>query len=262
MKKSAFISDIIFAFLVIFLPAVCLFRYWRFPLAAAAALAALTGAFASLLTYFFLRRKREKLCLKKQDEETRDKLLLHLALQGKEENVKYFAEFFSAHDAEGGKTEAPVDVKTNGRKEVSRLETEDILFFPLFSVRPVDGDAVAAVLRVKSEKRKYLLCGELAPEAEKLCARFDIRAITGNEVYCILKKGEALPEHYLGEDTSAPKKKKRLRAWFAKSNSRRFLLGGTLILLTSLITPFPLYYIILGSALVLSAVFVRIFGYR
>ena len=66
----------------------------------------------------------------------------------------------------------------------------------------------------------------------------------------------------MGEDTSAPKKKKRLRAWFAKSNSRRFLLGGTLILLTSLITPFPLYYIILGSALVLSAVFVRIFGYR
>ena len=61
---------------------------------------------------------------------------------------------------------------------------------------------------------------------------------------------------------AAPKKKKRLRAWFAKSNSRRFLLGGTLILLTSLITPFPLYYIILGSALVLSAVFVRIFGYR
>lgn len=155
-----------------------------------------------------------------------------------------------------------MDVKTNGKKEISRLETEDILFFPLFSVRPVDGDAVAAVLRVKSEKRKYLLCGELAPEAEKLCARFDIRAITGNEVYCILKKGEALPEHYLGEDTSVPKKKKRLRAWFAKSNSRRFLLGGTLILLTSLITPFPLYYIILGSALVLSAVFVRIFGYR
>ena len=30
------------------------------------------------------------------------------------------------------------------------------------------GDAVAAVLPVKSEKRKHLLCGELAPEAEKL----------------------------------------------------------------------------------------------
>ena len=182
MKKSAFISDIVFAFLVIFLPAVCLFRYWRFPLAAAAALAALTGAFASLLTYFFLRRKREKLCLKKQDEETRDKLLLHLALQGKEDNVKYFADFFSAHDAEGGKTEAPVDVKTNGRKEVSRLETEDILFFPLFSVRPVDGDAVAAVLRVKSEKRKYLLCGELARAStfgqspETRCIAFSKRA--------------------------------------------------------------------------------------
>lgn len=261
MKKSAFISDIIFAFLVVFLPAVCLFRYWRFPLAASVALAALTGALASLLTYLFLRRKRERLCLKKQDEETRDKLLLHLALQGKEANLKYFSEFFETHDAEGGES-TPVNVRVNGRKDFSRLETEEALFFPLFSVRPVDGDAVAAILRVKSEKRKYLLCAELAAEAEKLCARFDIRAITGNEVYLILKKGAFLPEHYRGEETSAPKKKKRLRAWFAKSNSRRFLLGGTLILLTSLITPFPLYYILLGSALVLSAVFVRIFGYR
>ena len=107
MKKSAFISDIVFAFLVIFLPAVCLFRYWRFPLAAAAALAALTGAFASLLTYFFLRRKREKLCLKKQDEETRDKLLLHLALQGKEDNVKYFADFFPRTTRKAGKRRRP-----------------------------------------------------------------------------------------------------------------------------------------------------------
>ena len=88
-----------------------------------------------------------------------------------------------------------------------------------------------------------------------------IQFIKGNDVYRMLKKGSALPEHYLGED-ALPKKKKKRELWFAKSNSRRFLFGGTLILLTSLITPFPYYYLLSGSLLIISAVFVRIFGYR
>ena len=78
----------------------------------------------------------------------------------------------------------------------------------------------------------------------------------------MLKKENFLPSHNLCEHASTPQNKKRLHLYFAKSNSRRFLLGGVLILLTSLITPFPLYYLIFGSALVLSSIFVRIFGYR
>ena len=43
MKKSAFISDILFSFAVTFLPALCLLRYLRLPLSASLLFAAVAG---------------------------------------------------------------------------------------------------------------------------------------------------------------------------------------------------------------------------
>ncbi len=270
MKKSAFISDIIFAFAVVFLPVLCFFRYLRLPLVASLLFAAAAGILAAVPVWFFLDRKRDRLCLKKQDEEEKNKLLLHLALSTGKQNAEYFRNFFlSRAEKEAEEKEEP---EKKERKEflcktkicggLYAVETEDKLYFPLFTVRPADGDSAAVIVRAKSDKQKCLLCGELAPETEKLCAGFGVETTTGNEIYRMLKKEDFLPEHYLCENASAPKKKKRLRVYFAKSNSRHFLWGGVLILLTSLITPFPLYYLIFGSVLILSSIFVRIFGYR
>ena len=269
MKKSAFISDILFSFAVTFLPALCLLRYLRLPLSASLLFAAVAGLLVSLPVWFFLDKKREKLCLKKQDEEAKEKLLLHLALSTQKQNAEYFAGYFSSkakREAEKASSEeAPVraePVKVRTCAGFYAIETAEELCFPLFTVRPANGDEAAAIVRAKSDKQKRLLCGELSPEAEKLCAGFGIETTTAADAYLMLKKENFLPEHDLCEDAFTPQKKKRLHLYFAKSNSRRFLLGGVLILLTSLITPFPLYYLIFGSALVLSSIFVRIFGYR
>lgn len=94
-----------------------------------------------------------------------------------------------------------------------------------------------------------------------LCDTLHIRVWTGKEVYNLIKEADALPKQYLGEPTPQNKRQIRLRLCFAKRNSRRFLVGGCLILLTSLLTPFPYYYLIFGSILLLVAILVRIFGY-
>lgn len=261
MKKSAFISDVIFAFGAAFLPALCLLRYKRFPLWAALALSAIAGAFAAFAVFAFLRKKREKLCLEKRDEEMKEKLLLHLTLQGETKNLDYFSRFFEGHGEDGSPAPSPKAVRLGKRRGASFVKTEDGDFYPLFSLCPLDADRVAPLLCGEKDAAKYLLCGELSPEAEKLCARFDVRVMKGADVYRMLKKGDALPKTYLGGDLPQ-RKKKRVTVWFAKANSRRFLLGGALILLTSLLTPFPFYYLVSGSILILSAVFVRIFGYR
>ena len=171
------------------------------------------------------------------------------------QNAEFFRRFFAEKEENG-------ETKTRTAAGLNAVETAEILYFPLFTVRPADGDEAAAVVRAKTEKQKCILCGQLSPEAEKLCSRLNIQTKVAIDVYAMLKEGNALPEHYLCEEAFAKKKKKRLKLYFAKSNSRHFLLGGILILLTSLITPFPLYYLIFGSALILSSVFVRIFGYR
>lgn len=247
MKKSAFISDLLFAFGVVFLPALCLLRYRRLPLWAAFTLAAMLGVLSALTVFLYLRQKREKLCLEKQDRETKEKLLLHLALQSPDKILEDFSKFFSSHDETGAPKDSPEgaagdksesapkntvrSAAAQKRKNASCVRTEQEVFFRLFFPAEYGDDPVG------------------------------VHVIKGNDVYRMLKKGSALPEHYFGED-ALPKKKKKRELWFAKSNSRRFLFGGTLILLTSLITPFPYYYLLSGSLLIISAVFVRIFGYR
>ena len=68
------------------------------------------------------------------------------------------------------------------------IETAEELCFPLFTVRPANGDEAAAIVRAKSDKQKRLLCGELSPEAEKLCAGFGIETTTAADAYLMLKK--------------------------------------------------------------------------
>ena len=260
MKKSAFISDLLFAFGAAFLPALCFLRFWRFPLAAALFLSAVIGLFAAGAVFFVLRRKREKFCLAKKDEEEKEKLLFHLSLQSEEKVAGGFAKFFSSHDEEGKERETPCAARVRKTRGKAFVETESEDFFPFFSLCPPDADKIAPVLGKKEERQKVLLCSDISPQAEGLCARFGIRVLKGTDVYKMLKRGNALPENYILPPP--PKKGQKRRLWFAKGNSRRFLLGGVLILLTSLITPFPFYYLITGSALVIAAVLVRIFGYR
>jgi hypothetical protein len=83
---------------------------------------------------------------------------------------------------------------------------------------------------------------------------------TGEQIYLFFKQADALPEQFLGDVPNAQKKAKRTIA-FAKSNAKRFLLSGVLVLLSSLITPFAGYYILFGALLIAVALFVRIFGY-
>ncbi|MFQ7078431.1 MAG: hypothetical protein ACLRSW_11120 [Christensenellaceae bacterium] len=81
--------------------------YLRLPLSASLLFAAVAGLLVSCPVV--LLDKAEKLCLKKQDEEAKEKLLLHLALSTKQ-NAEYFGGYFSskAREAESLPEEAPV----------------------------------------------------------------------------------------------------------------------------------------------------------
>ena len=80
-------------------------------------------------------------------------------------------------------------------------------------------------------------------------------------MYAFLKKRDALPQVFLGEEAE-PKRKRRFRLWFSKSNARRFLFAAVIMLVSALVNPFPYYYILFGGILLLSALCLRIFGYE
>ena len=248
MKKTAFFSDVFFAFFTVATFTLCLFRYFRISLPVSLFLALLCGALGALSIGALLYSKRKNLLLKKSDELQKQKLLLHLVLLDDEQKTQFFERVFPEQSC-----------KKLGKL---RLSAASELYFLRFSFSPINADEVAAISHFQSKKQKVLLCNEIEEKANSLCQSLHIQVKTGTDVYLMVKQANALPETYLGEKTPVKHSERRKKLWFSKTNARRFLSGGALILLTSLITPFAYYYLIFGSLLLAAAALVRIFGYE
>ena len=250
MKKSAFISDIIFACFSAFLFTLCLFRYLGLGLFLAVLLALVCGALTGASVGCFLKIKRNAFFLKKSDGAQKEKLLLHLALLSDEGKTQFFLERLSAENS---------PAKRFGRL---RVYTEEFFYALHFSISPVTTDEVLRFSRLKTGKEKILLCSKIEDEAYALAQRLLIRVLTGDEVYALLKERNALPEKYLGEESTAIKRTRRFRLWLSRANAKRFFYAAILLLLSALLSPFPYYYLVCGGILTLSALLVQVFGYE
>ncbi len=249
MKKSAFISDLIFTFLSALLFTLCLFRYLKIEIIIAVPLSVFCGVLATISIGAFMQSKRKTYFLKKSDESQKEKLLRHLLFLSDEEKTKFFIQRLST-------TEFPA--KKFGSL---RIFTQDALYYLRFSFAPVSVDEVLRFSRVNTKKQKILLCNDIEEVAKTLAQNLEIQVFTGAHVYAFLKENDSLPQVFLGEKVEQ-KRKRKCKLWFSKANARRFLLAATLTLLTALISPFPYYYILFGGILLLAALCIRILGYE
>lgn len=248
MKKTAFISDIIFTFFFAAFAALFLFRYLGIQLWLSVLLCALCGGLAAFIVGSILHLRRKTTFLKKSDETLKQKLLLHLALLSDREKTEFFR----------------VGLEDRPLKKFSPLKVygEENFYFLHFKFTPVSADEVAAISRLKTDKQKVLLCAEIEESAGRLCQRLNVQVWTGADVYERLKRNERLPQTYLGAENADAKTDRRKRLWFSKRNAKRFLASAALILFSSFLTPFTYYYLAFAGILLLSALFVRIFGYE
>lgn len=248
MKRFALLSDILFTFSVSGMFTLCLFRFWSLPLWLALLLALLCGLLTALSVGAWLRVKRQNAFLKQSDEKLKEKLFLHLALLGESARTNFCAKLLP-------------DETITGRGK-SRLLTKTEVVFLHFDFAPVATDDIARFSRYKTQRNKRLFCTKIHEDALTLARRLEICVLCENELFLAAKKAGALPENYLGEETSSKGTKRRLKAWFSKSNARRFLVSAALILLVSTLTPFAYYYLLFSICLLLVAIFTRIFGYE
>ena len=250
MKKIAFFSDILFTLFVAFVFSLLFFRYLRIELHLAVLLAAVCGSLVALSVGAYLRSKRKNIFLKKSEALQKEKFLLHLALSGNEANAEFFRKLFYTQNPS-------VETKRTGK---NRLTTAEAVYFMQFTFAPVSADDIAPFTRLKTHRKKVLLCNRADETAVDVCRRFNIQITAGDKIFNVAKTANALPEHFLGEENADNGKKRAFKLWFAKSNSRRFLLSAVLILLLARITPFYYYYVAFGVVLLFAAVFTRIFG--
>ncbi len=248
MKKTllSVVFDTIFTFFSVGLIVLCFLRYFGVKTPIAALLAVFAAAAASGGVYLLLFSAMERRNLKGKDEETKNKLMLHLTLS--EEG--YVLSLMKSLCGDPYQISASTLVYRNER------------IVPLFTMQPASADDVAYILKRFQRDKITVWCNDLSPEAKNLCARLHISVVYGANVYLNAKKAGLLPEKYLCEEYTKRTFSDRLKIYFAKANSRPFFLCGTGLLILSLFTFFPLYYMISGSVLTIAALFVRLFGYE
>ena len=250
MKKIDFalIADVAFYAVAAWFLSIGLLRYYRMGLTLSvitASIIALAIAGVTFLISYSGRRKRK---LGKKETEAREALMLHLALE-KEERVS--ADLIKAFLADG----------KNATLQQNAIIVEDTTCVPRFTMQPLSADEVARIIRAYGREKLSVLCNTLTPEAEKLAGSFGVNLMRKNEIYDLFTRTGTTPDPLILAELPRKSARTTLRRIVSKKSARPFFTSGILLLLMSLFTFFPIYYLISGCTLTILAIFVRFFGF-
>ena len=254
MRKSAYFSDLAFAFCVSFLPTLCFLRFKKIPLAWAIALSALFAVGICLAVAAWMRRKYRTRKLKADEKQDTERLALHLALLSPAEQADFFAKRAAALFDE------PCTLQAQDGEYFLLTETQ--IAYAKFRASPLSADDTLPVLARHAEKKPVLLCNAVSADGIAFAKRFGLHVLAVEEIFLRLKDADALPKSYKSEAAFARRKKLSLTGFLQKRNARPFLTSGALVLSLSLFSPFPYYYLVMGLVLTAAAVLVKVFGRR
>lgn len=242
-------SDTLFLFICCFLLSFCALRYFLRGLWLCLVLAAVIAVSCAILLHLLLRRRRQKRHAAEQEREKVAALAFHLALDSPAHNAARIAECLNAQDDRAAPFRA-----VNGRA-VSDCAT----VFPLFRFERVTADDLVCVLRDASP-HKTVWAGGFTDEARKLADTFELQLKDATQVYALLQDSGCLPETMLAPPTQKTDWRTKLRFRLRRESWRGYAFSGAFLLLFSLLTVFPLYYILSGGLLLSIAVLIRFFG--
>ncbi len=240
-------TDVLFYSASAWLVLVGILRWFRARTWVCFTVATLLALAVGILLFALLSARHNKRALGKKEQEQREKLMLHLALET-DERVR--ATLLEALRKDG----------KDAHCEKDALCLDGTPLIPVFTMQPVSADTVAHLLKTYREQPFVLACNALSPEAEKLLSAFSRRAMTASDVYALFAK-TGMPDPLICGEIPRKTARTRLRRAFSKRNAYPLFVSGAGLLVMSLFVFFPVYYLITGALLVATAIFVRAFGY-
>lgn len=275
-------------FSIAFLLFFCIFRFYLNGLWAALLCALAAGGAAGTLFFFFLRARRKKRHASEGEKEEIGKLAFHLAMDSPENNAELIArcltrEHERAEETAGGKEEAQPESaagkaatsaeQTAGNTAESaeeaaapfaqirggRIDTEAGSTYLKFQFEAVTADELSPVIRAEGGQ-KTVLGAAFTDEAQKLAQAFGVTLKSAADVYTLVKDSGCMPEKLITPPDQRGGFRVKLSFRVRKSAWRGYLFSGVFLLLFSLFTVFPVYYVVSGGILLAVAATVRFFG--
>lgn len=279
-------SDTVCLFLCLLLFFFAVFRF-SLPLWAALLIAFTASGAAAALLFLFLRARRKKRHASEGEKAEIGRLVFHLAMSAPETNAALLAKCLNAaaqkNGADGAAAQppdAPADANADANADTPadkpadaeggrvplpyRAKKDAVLFekgraLVRFRFEKVTADELSPLVRAK-EERKAVFAGAFTDEAKKLADSFGLRLVEAPEVYTLVKESGCMPDPLLAPPKPRGGFLQKLRAGVHRRAWRGYAFAGVSLLLFSLLTIFPVYYIVSGSILLTLALLVRFFG--
>lgn len=247
----SFILDALFtAFISFFISLVILNYYLRPPFTII-----FSAVFSVLFCLLFVKRfsdKQIKKGLSLAEQKEKETVLTQLKLYTATEQNDFFQKVLSQH----GKS-------AERKKGGLYLKDTPVALFPIFTFDGVKkSDIVRVFNSINKEQTAYILSDDFTPEIKDFAERFDdrVKTVDGNRVYELLKEKNLLPQI----KHAFPEKKKltfsSLKNLLEKKKAKNFLILGLVFIATSYFMPLKTYYIICGTAFLIFALILRLYG--
>lgn len=243
-------ADTAFIFTVLGVIFVVCFRF-SMPLSAAILTSILASLSGSTLFFFLYKKHRTKKHYSKAEKEKIAKLGFHLAITTHEENIELLLQAFTK--------KANLEEKALPILQDDAIVYDDKRYICNCLFEKITADMLAPYIRGETNKLIFIAL-DFTAESKKLATSFQLTLLDLNKIYDLLNACDAMPEQFVQPPNSKKKFWQNTELYFSKKAAKSYLFSGSFLLLFSLITIFPLYYILFGSILLAIAVFLRFFG--
>ena len=267
MKKFDFPlwSDTVFSFFALFLFSLCIFRLYISELWAALAASALFAAAASVLLHLWRRARHRKKFGKENKRSEVRKLAFHLAMDSPQNNAILIASSLCALHGQDNKDGSQDEICRENNTPYAKIGDETVYTrdggesFLKFQFEKVTADELCPVIRGEG-KNKTVYAAAFTDEAYGLAKAFGVALKDADDVYSLVKDSGCMPEHLIAPPAEKRGFKEKFAFRIRKSAWRGYAFSGAFLLLFSLVTIFPVYYIVSGGVLLLLSALIRFFG--
>lgn len=229
------ILDTVLSFVCLFFSAFACLNYFIKDVVLSTVFSTLISALGSALFFLYSATRRDAKLLLNYDKKQTELLSLHLFLSKDNYVLDLFAKCLDA------------------RKENDCIKTQSEVFFTRLDVDGIERKDVAQIIKRDESLQKTVICISASQNAMQLAERFDVKIITVAELYPTIKSKGLLPEKYNFNLEKRTPILKKIKLRFNKKLFTSLFLSGLGLLFLSNFTLFPIYYIICGGILTLSA---------
>lgn len=261
MKKTAYYSDLFFAFSLSSFCALFLLRYFGVGLVLSLLPSVVIGGLCAFLLSLFIKKKQHTFALKKSEEQEKENLFFYLGLLEPAE-IKNFLQPKLPFLTKKLFSDFDLSLTENQPAPAGTIPCDGYFFLPMFLFRELTPDDIASAIKtLRGRPNVVLICDKLSPEAMTLCEKLSLKTVQGDFLYRVLKDKNEIPKE-LPIKLNPQKRTSRRALCFAKSNSKQFFKSGVMLSVCSFFTPYSLYYTIVACLFFTLSAFIRIFGYR